>query len=122
MSFAFPAVLREHAVVKAKLLLANVEVLYAVCKRTALKKYFSETDSLSALADTMKNFFTEQSCKALMFPAKYFYRGYDKQFGADGTSLFILRVCFLANVEVLYAVCKQTALKNIFRKLIRYPL
>ncbi len=67
--------------------LANVEVLYAVCKQTALKKYFSETDSLSALADTMKNFFTEQSYKALMFPAKYFYRGRDEKIDIDNITI-----------------------------------
>jgi len=39
-----------------------------------LKKLFSGFDSLSALADTMKNFLTEQSRKALIFAAKSFYR------------------------------------------------
>ena len=37
-----------------------------------LKKLFSEIDSLSALADTMKNFLAEQSRKALIFAAKVF--------------------------------------------------
>ncbi len=41
---------------------------------THLKKLFSQIDSLSALADTMKNFLTEQSRKALIFAAKSFYR------------------------------------------------
>ncbi|UTY23791.1 hypothetical protein E4N78_06350 [Treponema denticola] len=40
-----------------------------------MKKLFSQIDSLSALADTMKNFLAEQSRKALMFPAKRFYGG-----------------------------------------------
>jgi len=39
-----------------------------------LKKLFSEIDSLSALADTMKNFLAEQNRKGLIFPAKSFYR------------------------------------------------
>ncbi|UTY28482.1 hypothetical protein E4N76_05370 [Treponema putidum] len=39
-----------------------------------MKKLFSQIDSLSALADTMKNFLAEQSRKALIFAAKSFYR------------------------------------------------
>ncbi|UTC90904.1 hypothetical protein E4N87_09500 [Treponema denticola] len=39
-----------------------------------LNKLFSEIDSLSALADTMKNFLAEQNRKGLIFPAKSFYR------------------------------------------------
>ena len=44
------------------------------CKmHNCVKKLFSQIDSLSALADTMKNFLTEQSRKALIFAAKSFY-------------------------------------------------
>ena len=48
---------------------------------THLKKLFSQIDSLSALADTMKNFLTEQSRKALIFAAKSFYRENVKKIG-----------------------------------------
>ncbi|WP_256493231.1 hypothetical protein [Treponema sp. OMZ 789] len=43
-----------------------------------MKKLFSEADSLSALADTMKNFLAEQSRKDLIFAAKSFYGRFDK--------------------------------------------
>ena len=42
---------------------------------THLKKLFSGFNSLSALADTMKNFLAEQSRKAMIILAKSFYRG-----------------------------------------------
>jgi len=83
--------------------------------QNCLKKHFSETDSLSALADTMKNSLAEQSRKALMFPAKYFFRSYDKQFGTNGASLFIFRVCLIGKHRILYAVLQmQNCLKKHF--------
>ena len=54
---------------------ANIALYYVLFHfvAKALKKLFSQIDSLSALADTMKNFLTEQSRKALIFAAKSFY-------------------------------------------------
>ena len=58
---------------------------YYMCFFTLLqkprKKLFSQIDLLSALADTMKNFLTEQSRKALIFAAKSFYRENVKKLG-----------------------------------------
>jgi len=33
----------------------------------------------------------------------------DKQFGSNGASLFIFRVCLIGKLRILYAVCNQTA-------------
>ncbi|UTY34863.1 hypothetical protein E4N74_02685 [Treponema putidum] len=54
-----------------------------------MKKLFSGFDSLSALADTIKNFLAEQSHKALIILTKSFYGRCDKQFGRNSASLFI---------------------------------
>ena len=62
---------------------ANVALLYVLFHfvAKARKKLFSQIDLLSALADTMKNFLTEQSRKALIFAAKSFYRENMKKIG-----------------------------------------
>ena len=62
---------------------ANVALLYVLFHfvAKARKKLFSQIDLLSALADTMKNFLTEQSRKALIFAAKSFYRENVKKIG-----------------------------------------
>jgi len=54
---------------------ANVALLYVLFHfvAKARKNFFSQINLLSALADTMKNFLTEQSRKALIFAAKSFY-------------------------------------------------
>jgi len=36
-----------------------------------------------------------------MFPAKYFYRRRAKQFGTNGASLFIRRVCLIGKRRIL---------------------
>ena len=56
------------------LMSTKLRIIMCVLFGTHLKKLFSQIDSLSALADTMKNFLTEQSRKALIFAAKSFYR------------------------------------------------
>ena len=58
---------------------------YYMCFFTLLQKhgknFFRKLICLSALADTMKNFLTEQSRKALIFAAKSFYRENVKKIG-----------------------------------------
>ncbi|AAS12495.1 hypothetical protein TDE_1981 [Treponema denticola ATCC 35405] len=62
---------------------ANVALLYMLFHfvAKARKKLFSQIYLLSAFADTMKNFLTEQSRKALIFAAKSFYRENVKKIG-----------------------------------------
>ena len=76
------AEIQPHCLSSSFVLCTKHRIIYVVLQtQNYVKKLFSQIDSLSALADTMKNFLTEQSRKALIFAAKSFSWRKNKKLG-----------------------------------------